>query len=294
MIRGTEDDRAGRWALSFPGTVDGYPARSVRRPASAAASPARSRRSTGRRPGSGFHPARARRLPSFRIFASPRLVRFTEMEYGSRARRGRGRARRARVLERARGLVPLEFRLVAADDALPHPPTAATAPTSPCTCSRAWSGSRFPGGRVDDELLGGRPHWGKWHFLRAAELAPRYPDWERSRPCARSSIPTGVFENDTPSRRPEPRGTSALAAVGRDRRHDLAARDQVHHVEALAQLARLGVAEPHAVADPQRRGGRAEQRRLHLAGALAARRAAGPAGRRGAGSRSRPAAPEAR
>ncbi|HNE38090.1 MAG TPA: D-arabinono-1,4-lactone oxidase, partial [Microthrixaceae bacterium] len=26
---------------------------------------------------------------------------------------------------------------------------------------------------------GGRPHWGKLHFLDAADLAPRYPQWER-------------------------------------------------------------------------------------------------------------------
>ena len=26
---------------------------------------------------------------------------------------------------------------------------------------------------------GGRPHWGKLHFLDAADLAPRYPQWDR-------------------------------------------------------------------------------------------------------------------
>ena len=45
--------------------------------------------------------------------------------------------------------------------------------------------------------------------------------------------------------------------------------DQVHDVEALAQLARLGVAEPDAVADLQRGGRLAHQRRLDLARALA-------------------------
>ena len=83
----------------------------------------------------------------------------------------------------------------------------------------------------------------------------------------------------------------ALAAVGRDGLDELAAADQVHDVEALAQLARLGVAEPDAVADPQLRG-RAEQRRLDLAGALA-RVELEAGGRNGRGSRSRPAAPEA-
>ena len=44
--------------------------------------------------------------------------------------------------------------------------------------------------------------------------------------------------------------------------------DEVQRVEALAQLAGLGVAQPDAVAD--REVGVAEHRRLDLAGALAA------------------------
>src|SRR5918911_5402915 len=61
-----------------------------------------------------------------------------------------------------------------------------------------------------------------------------------------------------------------LAAVGRDDVDDPVAVDQVQLVEALAQLARLRVAEPHAVADPQRVGGGPEHRGLHLAGTLPA------------------------
>ncbi len=62
----------------------------------------------------------------------------------------------------------------------------------------------------------------------------------------------------------------ALAAVGRHRLHDLVAAHEVQLVEALAQLARLRVAHPDDVADPQLRGGAAVQRRLDLAGALVA------------------------
>lgn len=61
---------------------------------------------------------------------------------------------------------------------------------------------------------------------------------------------------------------TALAAVRRDRLRDALALDQVQRVEPLAQLARLGVPEPHPVADQQVVGGRAEQRGLHLARAL--------------------------
>ncbi len=62
----------------------------------------------------------------------------------------------------------------------------------------------------------------------------------------------------------------ALASIRRHRLHDLLAAHEVQLVEALAQLARLRVAHPHAVADPQLRGGPAVQRRLDLAGALLA------------------------
>ena len=60
--------------------------------------------------------------------------------------------------------------------------------------------------------------------------------------------------------------------------------DQVERVEALAQLARLGVAEVDAVADGSWRGGLAQQRRLHLARALEAVevQAGGQVGRRDA------------
>ena len=58
------------------------------------------------------------------------------------------------------------------------------------------------------------------------------------------------------------------AAVGRDHLGDRLAADQVHVADVLEQLARLGVPEPHQVADPQQRGGVPGQRGLHLAGTL--------------------------
>ena len=62
----------------------------------------------------------------------------------------------------------------------------------------------------------------------------------------------------------------ALAAVGRNLVDDPLALDQIEGVEALAELARLGVAQVDAVADPQPVRGGAAHRRLHLAGALLA------------------------
>jgi FAD/FMN-containing dehydrogenase len=43
--------------------------------------------------------------------------------------------------------------------------------------------------------LGGRPHWGKRSFLTAAELAPRYPRWERFQALRRRLDPGGRFAN---------------------------------------------------------------------------------------------------
>src|SRR4051812_42462312 len=54
----------------------------------------------------------------------------------------------------------------------------------------------------------------------------------------------------------------ALAAVGRDDVDDALALDQVQAVEALAELARLGVAQVDVVADEEGVGGAAAQRRL--------------------------------
>jgi FAD/FMN-containing dehydrogenase len=42
---------------------------------------------------------------------------------------------------------------------------------------------------------GGRPHWGKKHSLRAAELGPLYPRWETYQRVRREMDPEGVFLN---------------------------------------------------------------------------------------------------
>ncbi|MFM7411375.1 MAG: D-arabinono-1,4-lactone oxidase, partial [Actinomycetota bacterium] len=44
--------------------------------------------------------------------------------------------------------------------------------------------------------LGGRPHWGKMHFLGADELAPLYPEWSAFLAARRELDPQSVFVND--------------------------------------------------------------------------------------------------
>lgn len=43
---------------------------------------------------------------------------------------------------------------------------------------------------------GGRPHWGKKHSLRAADLEPLLPEWDTFRRVRRALDPDGVFLND--------------------------------------------------------------------------------------------------
>ena len=78
--------------------------------------------------------------------------------------------------------------------------------------------------------LGGRPHWGKWSFLTAAELAPRYPAWDAfqaARRGARSRRPVRERMGAPRARRGASEERAALAAVGRDGRHAAAALDEV-------------------------------------------------------------------
>ena len=42
---------------------------------------------------------------------------------------------------------------------------------------------------------GGRPHWGKKHTLRAADLRPLNPDWDRFLAVRQRLDPDGVFLN---------------------------------------------------------------------------------------------------
>jgi L-gulonolactone oxidase len=141
---------------------------------------------------------------SYRVFASERRLKFTEMEYGI----PREHAREAveRVLEVAsnpemRCVFPIEVRFVKADDALLSPSHQRD------TCYIAVHQDR----RLDwpryfrrvEEILGeygGRPHWGKRHELTHAELGARYPRWDDFQAIRRKLDPGGRFANDYTAR----------------------------------------------------------------------------------------------
>jgi len=137
---------------------------------------------------------------SWRVFATRRAVRFTEMEYAI----PRDCAREAveavmDLVERRRLPVtfPIEVRFTAGDDAF------LSTAHGRQTCYVAihqYLGMEYESyfravERIMDGL-GGRPHWGKRHYQSADTLAGRYPEWDRFAAVRAQLDPEGRFEND--------------------------------------------------------------------------------------------------
>jgi L-gulonolactone oxidase len=154
-------------------------------------------------------PAAAKRLPStgrveytddsYKVFASPRLTKFYEMEYAI------PRANLVEALGRVRELVdrqgryvgfPVEVRFVAADDI---PLSTAFGRETAYIAVHVYRGTPydqyFQGVEAIMNDYGGRPHWGKMHFQTAATLAPRYPRWDDVQAMRARLDPTGTFAN---------------------------------------------------------------------------------------------------
>ncbi|MFF2085947.1 D-arabinono-1,4-lactone oxidase [Nocardia sp. NPDC058176] len=135
---------------------------------------------------------------SYRVFATPRLVKFNEMEYAIPREHAVTAIRE--ILELSRRfdtLMPIEVRWVAPDDAFLSPAGGRA------TCYIAvhqYEGMVWePYLRACEAVFDrydGRPHWGKHHFQTAATLRPRYPEWDRFTEVRRRFDPTGVFAND--------------------------------------------------------------------------------------------------
>ena len=156
---------------------------------------------------------------SFRVFASTRMIRFTEMEYGVPREAGAEALMRVlEVIERRRFAVgfPIEVRFVGPDDAYLSPSNGRE------TCYIAvhmFQGMQwYPYFRAVESIMneyGGRPHWGKRHFQSAATLAPRYPEWDDFQMARTRLDPDGVFANEYTDRvlgRPHVRAQTATPA----------------------------------------------------------------------------------
>ena len=133
------------------------------------------------------------------VYTSPRLVRFSEMEYAIPREHAREAVEGIRKLIDANGFnvnFPIEFRVVKADDILLSPAHGRE------TCYIAvhmYQGMDYqPYFRAVEELMmsfGGRPHWGKLHFRTAADLRPAYPRWDDFIAVRNELDPKGLFRN---------------------------------------------------------------------------------------------------
>jgi len=152
-------------------------------------------------------PAVARRLPSagrteytdvsYKVFASPRLVHFYEMEYAIPAEALPEAFGRVRELVRRLGVnlsFPVEVRMTAADDI---PLSTAYGRDTAYVAVHVYRGTPydeyFQGVESVMDDYDGRPHWGKLHFQTASSLASRYPRWDEFQALRARLDPTGVF-----------------------------------------------------------------------------------------------------
>lgn len=136
---------------------------------------------------------------SDRIFASPRLVKFTEMEYALPRAHTTEAVRRVLATIEQRGFAvpfPIEVRTVASDDALL---STAQGRESGYVAVHMYRGMPWrPYFEAVEQImdgLGGRPHWGKRHSQTAATLRSRYPGWDRFQAIRARLDPEGRFAN---------------------------------------------------------------------------------------------------
>ena len=137
---------------------------------------------------------------SFRVFASPRLVRFVEMEYGIPLECLPEAVQRVREVTKHLSfpsLFPIEVRVSAADD---------IALSTGFGRSNGWVAvHQYVGAPYESyfqqvadimDSYGGRPHWGKMHYLNAAQLCERYPRWGEFQELRTALDPDGTFRNE--------------------------------------------------------------------------------------------------
>jgi L-gulonolactone oxidase len=132
---------------------------------------------------------------SFRVFASPRLVRFVEMEYAiPREHATEALLGLREILERHPVSFPIELRFVAADDALLSPAHGRdTAYLAIHVFHRMDIEAPFREAEAFMAGFGGRPHWGKRSYLEAEELRTRYPCWDDFAAARAELDPEGRF-----------------------------------------------------------------------------------------------------
>ena len=136
---------------------------------------------------------------SYKVFASPRLVRFYEMEYAIPKEAAIEALNRVRDYIRRSGLIlsfPVEVRFAKGDDI---PLSTAYGRDTCYIAVHVYQGTQYQQyfEAVEDIMddYGGRPHWGKLHFQTAETLAPRYPQWDAFQKVRARLDPKGMFSN---------------------------------------------------------------------------------------------------
>jgi len=137
---------------------------------------------------------------AYKVYASERKVRFTEMEYAIPREHARVAIERVIDVVHRRKLpimFPIEVRFSAPDDSF------LSTAHGRDTCYIAvhqYTGMEFESYfRAVEEIMdeyAGRPHWGKRHYQSAATLRGRYPDWDRFAAVRDRLDPNRVFLND--------------------------------------------------------------------------------------------------
>jgi L-gulono-1,4-lactone dehydrogenase len=135
---------------------------------------------------------------SFRVFASPRRVRFTEQEYAvPRAALGPLLTELRDLVERFKISFPVEVRVAPADDVWLSP---AYGRDTAWVAVHMFEHVRYAAyfAAVEERALavGGRPHWGKLHTRDAAWCAASLPGFARFAAVRDRVDPDRVFSND--------------------------------------------------------------------------------------------------
>lgn len=136
---------------------------------------------------------------SHRVFCSPRMVRFYEMEYAIPFEAAKEAFNRVRDYIARSGLIlsfPVEVRFTTGDDI---PLSTASGRRSCYIAIHVYQHTHYQQyfEAVEDIMddYGGRPHWGKLHFQTAETLAPRYEMWDEFQAARKRLDPDGRFAN---------------------------------------------------------------------------------------------------
>ncbi len=137
---------------------------------------------------------------SHQIISQDRVLRFDEMEYMLPAEAGPEcfREVRKRVKEKHRKLVAWRtlYRHIAADDAYLSPAFGQNVVAISVHQNAALPyEDYFNDVEAICRAYGGRPHWGKIFSLKADQLRPLYPEWDRFHQIRRQVDPKGLFLN---------------------------------------------------------------------------------------------------